>query len=382
MTGATGFLGIHLAQTLINKGYVLYLPVRPMKNLSPEERVRRQFEWLETGQLDFSRIRVFPGDLNRPDLGLPPAEYRRLASKTDEIIHCASETSFSERTRPQVEKANVQNLHHLLDFAAKSGCYFFHFISTAYVAGKQRGACLETLVETDTFFNVYEESKHRAEKTAAKRCEEEGIRLNIYRPSIVYGNSRTGKTFRFNAMYYPVRILLFLKNLYQKSAGEQAAKGAEEMGISFAPDGTVFMPIRAETAASGGINLIPVDFFTAAFSAIMEAGKHGDVYHIVNEKVKTVDQLIEYIQTFYPIKGLQAVRPEHWSSLPKTKLEILFDRYMQAYQPYLKDERTFENPKAAAILNENGISCPDCDYDIFSRCMQYAEDVNWGNAHR
>lgn len=167
-------------------------------------------DWLTPGW-NQSLVHIVSGDLNCSDLGLCPTDYHQLASSVDEIIHCASDTSFSERKRPQIEKANVENLHHLLDFAAKSSCCFFHFISTAYVAGKKRGSCPEALVETQRFFNVYEETKYRAEKTAAKRCSKEGMRLNIYRPSIVYGNSRTGKTLRFNAMYYPVKMLVFFK---------------------------------------------------------------------------------------------------------------------------------------------------------------------------
>jgi hypothetical protein len=45
----------------------------------------------------------------------------------------------------------------------------------------------------------------------------------------------------------------------------------------------------------------------------------------------------------------------------------------------MKDERIFENDKAAAILKATGISCPVFDYRIFSTCMQYAEAANWGN---
>ncbi len=324
-------------------------------------------------------MQIVPGDLNCSDLGLSSADYHLLASRVDEIIHCASDTSFSERKRSQIEKANFENLHHLLGFAAKSRCCFFHFISTAYAAGKRRGVCPEALVDTRSFFNVYEETKHRAEKSAAEYCGREGIRLNIYRPSIVYGNSRTGKTLRFNAMYYPVKILVFLKNLYLTKNGEQSREGAEKMGISFGPGGTIHMPLRIEAAASGGINLIPVNFFTAAFSAIMETALDGDVFHITNDKPKPVSDIIHYTQKFFTITGIQAVQTKDFQSSSQNRLEMLFNRYTQVYRQYMQDERIFDNTKAAAILDRKGISCPDFDYSIFSTCMQYAEAVNWGN---
>lgn len=380
LTGATGFLGIHLAESLVIQGYSVYLLVRPLDNLSPEARIDELFDLLDMDHLDRSRIRIVSGDLNRPDLGLPPENYSELASTVDEIIHCASETSFSERKRPQIEKANIENLQHLLDFASRSGCFFFHFISTAYVAGKKSGTCPEDLVETRSFFNAYEETKYRAERIAAEHCSYAGIPLNIYRPSIVYGDSRTGKTLRFNAMYYPVRILVFLRNLYNGNKGEPAEKGAGKMGISFDRKGVAHMPMRIETAASRGINLIPIDFFTAAFSAIMEAATDGGVFHITHQRVKPISDLIDYAQEYFKIKGIQAVRPEDFSSGSQNRLEILFNRYTEVYKPYMKDERIFDNSKAAGILDERGISCPDFDYRIFSTCMQYAEAVNWGNA--
>ena len=57
---------------------------------------------------------------------------------------------------------------------------------------------------------------------------------------------------------------------------------------------------------------------------------------------------------------------------------ILFDQYVEAYGPYMKDRRVFENSKTEAILGKRNIACPDFDYGIFSKCMQYAVDVDWG----
>jgi nucleoside-diphosphate-sugar epimerase len=378
LTGATGFLGIHLAEMLAQKGYTVIILARSRDDTAPEERINALFDWLGTDGIP-SCVQIVPADLNRSDLGLSPADYHRLAARVDEIIHCASDTSFSERKRPQIEKANVENLRHLLDFAAKSRCCFFHFISTAYAAGKKRGVCPEALVDTRSFFNVYEETKYRAEMTAAKRCSHEGIRLNIYRPSIVYGDSRTGKTLRFNAMYYPVKILVFLKNLYHQKHREHNRDSAEKMDISFAPDGTAHMPIRVEAAPSAGINLIPVDFFTDAFSAIMETAVDGNVFHITNDTITSVSDIIYYTQTYFHITGIQAVQTEDFRPGPQNGLEILFNRYTEVYRQYMQDERIFDNTRAAAILDKKGISCPDFDYRIFSRCMRYAETVNWGN---
>jgi nucleoside-diphosphate-sugar epimerase len=376
LTGATGFLGIHLADMLAEKGHAVIVPARSQDDIAPEERINALFRWLGRDEIP-SCVQIVPADLNRPDLGLSPADCQRLASRVDEIIHCASDTSFSERKRPQIEKANVKNLHHLLDFAAKSRCCFFHFISTAYAAGKKQGICPETLTDTRSFFNVYEETKHRAEMAAADRCGLEGIRLNIFRPSIVYGHSRTGKTLRFNALYYPMKILVFLKNLYLKKHREQDWESLEKMNISFDSDGTAHMPIRIEASESGGINLIPVDFFTNAFYAIMETALDGGIFHITNDKPRPVADIIDYTQTYFHITGIQAVEADNDPAGRRNSLEILFNRYTEIYRQYMQDERMFDTTRAGAILTAKGISCPDFDYRMFSTCMRYAESVNW-----
>jgi nucleoside-diphosphate-sugar epimerase len=224
---------------------------------------------------------------------------------------------------------------------------------------------------------VYEETKHLAEMAAADRCCLEGIRLNIFRPSIVYGHSRTGKTLRFNALYYPVKILVFLKNLYLKKHREQDWESLEKMNISFDSDGTAHMPIRIEASESGGINLIPVDFFTNAFYAIMETALDGGIFHITNDKPRPVADIIDYTQTYFHITGIQAVEADNCPAGRRNSLEILFNRYTEIYRQYMQDERMFDTTRAGAILTAKGISCPDFDYRMFSTCMRYAESVNW-----
>jgi nucleoside-diphosphate-sugar epimerase len=372
-------LGSHLAAALLKKGYRIFLLARARNNLSAQERVHRLLNWLDVTPEEKVRLRVVEGDLNEADLGLDPDVYEKLTSTVDEIVHCASDTSLSERKRRQVEKANVENLDRLLSFASQSDCYFLHLTSTAYVAGKRRGTCPEIFIETEKFNNVYEQTKYRAEKLAMKRCKTAGISLNIYRPSVVYGHSRTGKTLRFNAVYYPVRTLLFFRNLYEKDIRDRRAKGAQEMGVTLDRQGFVHLPIRIESAATGGINLIPVDYFTTVFMAIMEEATDGGIFHIVNARTKSITVLIDYTQRFFRIKGVKAVRPDAFLTIPRNGLEILFNRHNQVYGPYMTDERIFDNRKTADILGKRNVICPDFDYTLFSMCMRFAVTSEWGS---
>jgi thioester reductase-like protein len=230
LTGGTGFLGSHVLAELLTRGYAVIALARPDGQLSAWERVRRLLDWFGLDGDIRSRLEVIEGSIDRPGLGLNPREYSSLLDRVSEILHCASETSFSERKKADLERANIQGIENVLDFAVNGRCSFFHYVSTAYVAGRKAGVCQEKLVENKAFTNVYEETKCRAEWMASERCGSEGIRLSIYRPSIVYGDSKTGRSTRFNAVYHPVKTLLYLKNLYEADIRERGGKGARDGG--------------------------------------------------------------------------------------------------------------------------------------------------------
>jgi len=277
-----------------------------------------------------------------------------------------------------VEAANIDGLRNVLDFASESACFFFHHLSTAYVAGRREGLCREELLETGDFTNVYEETKARGERLVSDRCRSAGIRLNIYRPSIVYGDSKTGRSLLFNALYYPVKTTVFLRDLYEADILKRGGRRAAAIGVRRESDGSIYLPIRLEVERGEGINLIPIDHFVAAFAAIREGGPEGGIFHIVNPGQTTMGDLIDYTRRLFNIRGIEPCRPENFGSGPRNAIEMLFGNYLEAYGPYMRDKRTFAMDNARDILAAKGIACPAFDFEIFSRCMKYAVAVDWG----
>ncbi|HMK66716.1 MAG TPA: SDR family oxidoreductase, partial [Thermodesulfobacteriota bacterium] len=381
MTGGTGFLGSHIAAAMLRRGFRIILLARPSHQQSAEERVADLFRWLGLDSPPPEQMWVIEARLDQPDFGLKKDLYEALRDETDEIIHCASNTSFSERKRKEMEATNLGSLRRLLDFAAQSRCCFFHHMSTAYVAGRKEGTCPEEAVFSESFNNVYEESKYHGERMISGVCQEQGIRLNIYRPSIVYGDSRTGKTLRFNALYYPVRTVLFFKNLFEKDLRERDGKRAAAMGVRIDEHGVMHLPIRVEAEEQAGINLIPIDYLVDAFLEIMETCLEGGLFHIVNRRLVGLRELADYTRRFFNLEGIEVVPPGSLDGVPKNGLEVLFDGYLEAYQPYMTDTRRFENEKARKILAPKHIECPDFDFDLFSVCMRYGEKSGWGAEH-
>lgn len=379
LTGGTGFLGSHVAVELLRRGFRVTVLARAANGLTAEGRVRRLSNWFGLPDEARRRIRTIEGDITRPGLGLEPNAFRELARETDEIIHCASNTAFSERKREEVEAVNADGLAHVLAFAGASGAHFFHHVSTAFVAGKTSGPCPEGLVTAREFHNVYEETKCRGETLVTKACGEAGLGFAIYRPSIVYGDSRTGRTLLFNAVYYPVRAAVFLKEIYEKDIRERGGKRAAEAGVRIEPDGSTLLPMRVESSGRGGFNLIPVDFFTEAFLALLEEAPAGGVFHIVSGRTKSVEDIAGYTSRFFRLSGVRVCAAAEFEAVAKNPLEDLYAHSVEAYGPYMKDSRVFETTVSGPILARRGIVCPDFDYGVFSRCMDFAVRTGWGS---
>lgn len=153
LTGATGFVGEALCQRILEDlpDTTLVVLVRPKGTTSGRKRVeqllgkpafgalREQHGGDLTAVLD-ERIEVIEGDL---------AAIPDLPSDLDAVVHCAGDVSFD----PTIEEAfttNVQGTLGLLAKVKESGSrpHYVH-VSTAYVAGRRRGAIPETSVGHD-----------------------------------------------------------------------------------------------------------------------------------------------------------------------------------------------------------------------------------------
>lgn len=377
LTGGTGFLGSHIGAELLRRGVEVLFLVRPGKKTSAEDRLARILNWhgLDTKCRD--KAVLVEGGLNVPGLGIKSGFRNSIQNKINRIIHCASDTSFSSRKIEKVWAANVDSLQSLLDFAAESPCRRFIHLSTAYAAGRVEGPCREVPVNTQHFFNVYEESKAAAENYLRSQCQDLGMELSIIRPSIVYGDSRTGKTLRFNALYYPVKTALFLKKIYREDILKHGGKKAAAAGVKLKKDGTIRLPLRIEVNNAGGVNLIPVDFMVKAFFALIADHSGNGIHHIVSTETTRIEDIIKYASSQFKLKGIRACTAEEFSSEPRNMLEGLYERYLDAYLPYMQDSRIFLTEKTAPILKKQGIACPLFNESIFRRCMAYAESQGW-----
>ena len=376
ITGITSFLGSHIAVELLKKKYPVIALCRSKYDLSAAERIQQRFQWLNfKGD---SGLKIIEGELSKPRFGLAPHEYHYLVENVNEILHCGANTSFKNEDKEKVESVNIEGTNEVLKLAIESNCYFFHYMSTAFVVGKTERECLEEYSSQLEFNNPYERSKHIAEGKILAACKENGIRINIFRPSIVYGHSKTGRSMLFNALYFPLRTLAYLKNVYERDIDRNNGKLAEKVGVVRTRTGKLHLPIRFDKVDNSVVNLIPIDYLTDACMAIIESNFENRVFNITAKKSRSAQEIYEWMERFLNIEGLCAVPPEDYERQPKTALEKIFESYMDVYKPYVFDTKQFNNENTDKILRAKNIEFPELDYSIFEKCMNYAMEVNWG----
>src|SRR5688500_3392084 len=98
VTGATGFLGSHLAYRLLEEGHRISVLARGSKSTSARARVLDALEKVAGSDNGFrerlAQVEILEGDISQSDLGLSPDSVHAQTAKIDEVWHCAASLSF------------------------------------------------------------------------------------------------------------------------------------------------------------------------------------------------------------------------------------------------------------------------------------------------
>lgn len=375
LTGATGFLGSHIMAGLLLKGKTVVIAGRSSRSESLKERIRKLLNWFGIEHLE-KLLEFYETDLLKKQLGITEEEYNSLCSKALSIIHCASDTSFAEKNRERVMKSNVESLSEILNFALDSRSQWFHLISSAYAAGTDNLECREALMSSSHFTNVYEESKALAENKVSEICKRSELPYTIIRPSIVYGDSVTGRSLKFNALYFPVKCVQYIRDIYLNDIKINNGVKSAECGIYLNNKGFLHLPIRIFIPNKGSINLIPVNYFLKTILSIIENPVPETVYHITSNNPVNMAKLASFTRRYLKITGIEILHGTPESDKIRNPAEELLDHFIKPYLPYISDKRIFirENTDMAVY----GSLPPDFNYGIFRKCMDYAVSADWG----
>ncbi|WNG25226.1 NAD-dependent epimerase/dehydratase family protein [Cystobacter fuscus] len=197
LTGATGFLGSHLLDELLDQtDAVIHCLVRAEDANAALTRVAKSMErrGLPLGDR-LRRVRAIVGDVSQPRFGLSAKEYEELASRVGVVHHCAAWINFLF-PYTTLKPSNVIGTEEALRFACVGRAKEFHYISTLGVfCGLQHARA--TVNESTPVGPCgpmalgYEESKWVAEQLVVE-ARRRGLPVTLYRTPFLTGHSATG----------------------------------------------------------------------------------------------------------------------------------------------------------------------------------------------
>jgi thioester reductase-like protein len=330
LTGATGFVGREILSRFLERDsrHVFAL-------------VRADNDDQAAGRLPaHERLTAVAGDIEREDLGLAGGSSERLRREVSTVLHCAASVSF-DMSLEESRSVNVEGTRRMLDFARScTRLERFSYVSTAYVAGEPGGLFREDeLAVGQSFRNPYERSKFEAE--LAVRSEGADLPLQILRPSIVVGDSGTGRTSSFNVLYGPLK--------------------------AFAHGAVPAIPARRDAP----VDIVPVDYVADRVHELATRGPNGTFHLVAGRNATTVGRLLEMSSEELG-RAAPAVLPprlyRRWVH-PWMRRKYRGLRRMEVYFPYFAMRVRFDDRRLGPGPRVES---------YFHRLVRYAQAAGWG----
>jgi len=195
LTGATGFLGRWIANTLLVHSNAAIVCLVRGESHEMAKRVRAALEstGLDAAAFDH-RVSVVRGDLATSHLGMSGHEFEAIASTVDAVCHAGATVNWV-RPYTALKSSNVSGTIELLRLAARRGTPF-HFVSSLSVcysttAALQVDETYDPLPDIGGLHLGYAQTKVVAE-ALVREAGRRGLPIAIYRPTLISGHSLTG----------------------------------------------------------------------------------------------------------------------------------------------------------------------------------------------
>lgn len=280
LTGATGFLGVHILKELLERNIKIYCLVRNKEKLN---KTVKAF----IPDADLTNVVPVLGDVSKENLGLTDKRYAALCDEVDVVFHVAANVHHAG-DYSELEKTNVTGTKIVIEFCKKANAVLQH-TSTVSVHGagtvKQtdsKSIFDETKLNIGQRYedNVYIHSKYCAEIEVLK-ARKEGLKANIYRIGNLTWRSSDGlfqKNANDNGFLHRVHAMLKL-GLYHENmdkypmdftAVDECAKGYVNLAFAGGENKIYHMYNPNFVSATDMFNLLGVKYRTVSTAEAIE----------------------------------------------------------------------------------------------------------------
>lgn len=333
ITGFPGFLAEQLLAQLFkdyqNEIKHVHLLVLPSTKSHAENQLKT---FTERNQLNKDKFSLVEGDITLANLGINTPDKKELVNVTH-VFHLAAiyDLAVPKEIAYKVNVDGTENINNWVQTLPHLKRYIY--FSTAYVAGKREGRVYETdLIHNAPFKNYYEETKYIAE--IGVEALKNKVPTTIIRPGVVKGHSKTGRTIKFDGLY-------FFLNFFDK--------------LKFSP----IIPMIDNSQVEG--NFVPSDYVIegTSFLAINDIGVNK-TYHLTDPNPYTMSELYKMLMSEYLGRQPKFQIP---SSLTKKSLELSSLRKWTRVEKEAIDYFIYDTRYDASIakkdLSLGNIECPD-----------------------
>jgi len=340
LTGATGYLGAYLLAELLRRttASVVCL-VRASSPAQGQERIRTNLDTYGL-EVNWQRVRVLPGALEEPWLGLAPELYQQLSDEVDTIYHAAANVSFLP-TYEKLKGVNVDGLLAMLRLAACGRAKSIHHVSTYSVFNAADYNGHPTVYEEPLrgsgqgFRRGYPASKWVAERIG-DLARQRGFTIASYRAGLLSGDTRLGRSKDDDVMAL---------NL----------EACETMGVAQDLD---FL-----------MHLTPVDYAAAALVEVSKNSPTGH-YHLITETPISFAQVVDAL-------GLPRLPAKEWYERCKAQVRsypqwmpLLWMLSQDPQRSFWSDANlfsmNFDASRVRQAVQGSGLSCPLVDEALLS----------------
>lgn len=166
ITGATGFLGSHVAERCVQRGMKVRVLARP----SSDTRFLKQLP-----------VDIFPSDIG--DSGRLPEALKGI----DVVIHCAAKVGDWGPVE-EYRAVNVEALRGLLEACRGASIQrFVHLSSLGVYEARDHYGTDETVPLPDKHIDGYTQTKVESEKLVLQYHRDHGLPVVVLRPGFIYG---------------------------------------------------------------------------------------------------------------------------------------------------------------------------------------------------
>ena len=214
LTGATGYLGIHILYELLSNysGRIL-CPIRAENDEKALSRLKSlYFYYFEDFAHFDERVTVFTAEVTKPD-GLDKITQQGLT-----VINCVANVKHFSAGN-DIEEVNIESVRHLITFCLRTGSRLIH-ISTNSIAGMSvDGKPGPEVKLTEQTFNIgqnieankYVYSKYKAEELVLEAIAQHGLNAKIMRVGNLSARQKDGEfQINFNTNNFLARLRAYV----------------------------------------------------------------------------------------------------------------------------------------------------------------------------